>query len=142
MNRADLKQLAEDRILDAEHLLAIGRWSACYYLAGYAVECGLKACIVIRVEKMGFVFPDKKFADKCWTHELSQLLDQAELKDAFFDDKAAKPLLASNWEIVKDWNETSRYATMKVIEQFKATTLFNAINHPTDGVLTWIRTRW
>ena len=36
-----MQQLAEDRILDAASLLAVGRWSGAYYLAGYAVECGL-----------------------------------------------------------------------------------------------------
>jgi HEPN domain-containing protein len=45
MNRTDLQILAEDRLKDAEVLLAKGRFAAAYYLAGYAVECGLKACI-------------------------------------------------------------------------------------------------
>ncbi len=39
VNRAELQQLAEDRILDAQALLAVNRWSGAYYLAGYAVEC-------------------------------------------------------------------------------------------------------
>ena len=30
-------------------LLAGGRWTGAYYLGGYAVECGLKACILARV---------------------------------------------------------------------------------------------
>jgi len=59
VNRAELRQLAEDRILDAEHLLAAGRWSGAYYLAGYAVECGLKACIMARVESTGYSGPRK-----------------------------------------------------------------------------------
>jgi HEPN domain-containing protein len=45
MNRTDLQILAEDRLKDAEVLLANGRFGAAYYLAGYAVECGLKACV-------------------------------------------------------------------------------------------------
>jgi hypothetical protein len=68
VNRAELRQLAEDRLRDAECLLAAGRWSGAYYLAGYAVECGLKACIMARVESTGVIFWDRKFADKCWTH--------------------------------------------------------------------------
>ena len=49
--RAAWQQLAEDRILDARAHLASGveRWSAAYYLIGYAVECGLKSCILSRV---------------------------------------------------------------------------------------------
>jgi len=46
VNRPQLRQLAEDRILDAACLLACGRPAGAYYLAGYAVECGLKACIL------------------------------------------------------------------------------------------------
>lgn len=45
MTRSDLQKLAAERIADAKALLAMKRWSAAYYLAGYAVECGLKACI-------------------------------------------------------------------------------------------------
>ena len=49
--RAEWQQLAEDRILDAQALLApaVARWSAAYYLIGYAVECGLKSCVLARV---------------------------------------------------------------------------------------------
>jgi HEPN domain-containing protein len=45
MNRTDLQNLAEERLGDGELLLASGRYGAAYYLVGYAVECGLKACI-------------------------------------------------------------------------------------------------
>ena len=44
MNRSDLQLLSEGRVEDAEALLEAGRWAAAYYLLGYAVECGLKAC--------------------------------------------------------------------------------------------------
>jgi len=36
MDRAELQQLAKDRILDAKALLAAKRWAGAYYLAGYA----------------------------------------------------------------------------------------------------------
>jgi HEPN domain-containing protein len=45
MNRTDLQNLAEERLGDAEVLLASNRYSGAYYIVGYAVECGLKACI-------------------------------------------------------------------------------------------------
>ena len=38
VNRLELRQLAQDRLQDAAVLLAAGRWSGAYYLAGYAVE--------------------------------------------------------------------------------------------------------
>lgn len=82
VNRAQLQQLAEDRILDAECLLAGVRWGGAYYLAGSAVECGLKACIMAHVEAVGSIFQDKKFSEKCWTHDLEDLLRLANLKPA------------------------------------------------------------
>ena len=83
MNRAELQQLAADRLLDAQTLLDApggGRWSGAYYLAGYALECGLKACILARIEKTGAIFVDKKFSEKCFTHRLEDLIDLAGLR--------------------------------------------------------------
>jgi len=45
VDREQLQQLAELRLEDAEALIASGRWAAAYYLLGYSVECGLKACV-------------------------------------------------------------------------------------------------
>ena len=67
MNRTELHQLAHDRVEDARVLLDNGRWTAAYYLVGYAVETALKACILKFVEDTGIIFTDKKFAEKCWT---------------------------------------------------------------------------
>ncbi|HEY6348036.1 MAG TPA: HEPN domain-containing protein [Candidatus Angelobacter sp.] len=60
MNRIDLQNLAEERLQDAEVLLANGRYSAAHYIVGYVVECALKACIakLTRVED----FYDKTLA--------------------------------------------------------------------------------
>jgi HEPN domain-containing protein len=77
VNRADLQRLANERITDAKVLLAARRWSGAYYLAGYAMECALKACIAKLMKSEEF--PDKKFAEKCWTHSLTTLLDIAGL---------------------------------------------------------------
>jgi HEPN domain-containing protein len=53
LSRTELQQLAEIRIAEANVLLANGMWDGTYYLAGYAVECGLKACIMAHVERTG-----------------------------------------------------------------------------------------
>ena len=46
MTRADFQKLANERVADARALLAARRWGGAYYLAGYAVECGLKSCVI------------------------------------------------------------------------------------------------
>lgn len=139
MNRSEWRQRAEDRIADAECLLLGGRWSGAYYLAGYAVECGLKACILAHVDAVGAIFLDKKFSEKCWTHDLDALLKLADLETALGFAIAANLALQNNWDTAKEWDEAARYEERTEAD---ARRLFDAITHPTDGVLTWIRTKW
>jgi len=44
-DRATFQKLAEARLAEATLLLASGLPSGAYYLAGYAIECALKAII-------------------------------------------------------------------------------------------------
>jgi len=138
VNRIEMRQLAEDRIADAAALLASGRWSCAYYVAGYAVECGLKACIARLTNQDDFP-RDRKFVEECYTHHLDKLLKAAGLKPALDADTLAKPVLMGNWGVVKDWQETSRYGQKTQVE---AQALYDAITHNPDGVLPWIRIRW
>jgi HEPN domain-containing protein len=138
MNRLELRQLAEDRIADAAILLAAGRWSGAYYVAGYAVECGLKACIARLTNQDDFP-RERKFVEECYTHQLERLLRAAGLETALEAATLASPALLGNWGYVKDWKETSRYEQKT---QTEAQTLYDAIATNPDGVLPWIRTRW
>ncbi len=139
MNRLELRQLAEDRIADAAVLLAAGRWSGAYYLSGYAVECGLKACIMTYVEATDAIFQDKKYSEKRWTHSLRDLLALANLEPALAADTAANPALDANWVTARAWTEASRYQRQS---QAEVQTLYDAIANDPNGVLAWIRTRW
>jgi HEPN domain-containing protein len=139
VNKAQLRQLAEDRIGDAERLLTGGRWGGAYYLAGYAVECGLKAFIMVYVEAIGAIFQDRKFSEKCWTHDLAGLLTLANLNPTLEADATANAALSTNWAAAKDWRETSRYEQKT---QPEAQAMYDAIANDPDGVLPWIRIRW
>ena len=80
MNRAQWQRLAQERASDAEILLNGGQWAGAYYLAGYAVECGLKSCVLAFVENNpDIVFRDKKYSEKCWTHDIGNLVALADL---------------------------------------------------------------
>jgi HEPN domain-containing protein len=57
MNREDLKRLSLIRIREAHVLLKASEYSGAYYLAGYSLECALKACTAKSVQR--FDFPDK-----------------------------------------------------------------------------------
>lgn len=139
LSRSELQQLAEIRISEAGLLLANGMWDGAYYLAGYAVECGLKACIMAHVERTGIIFEDKKFSEKCWTHDFEVLLDLAGLKDPWKVDRNADPLFAARWAEVAVWKESRRYVRSTELD---ARVLILAITDPSHGVLQWIRRHW
>ena len=140
--RAEWRQLAEDRILDAQAHLAIGvdRWSAAFHLIGYAVECGLKSCVLARVASHPeVIYQDKKFSNNAWTHDIERLLVVAGIKIDRDNDAAANAALFQNWQRVKDWDEESQYLQKT---QAEAQQLFDAVTDPNDGVMQWIRARW
>ncbi len=141
MNRGDFQRLAEERLSEAQLLLAAGKWAGAYYLAGYAVECALKACILARIEREGVIFDNenKKFSEKCWTHDLSELVNLAKLNEAFEAWAETDEMIPPNCDAVTNWTETSRY-TFKT--QQMAEDLIEAIQHPKYGVLQWIRHYW
>ena len=100
MNRAGFQQLAELRLQEAKALLAAGFPDGAYYLAGYAVECALKACIARKTRE--FDFPEKKRVNDSHTHDLEKLLILAGLLEDLRLEFAAKPDMEMFWGIVRD----------------------------------------
>lgn len=139
MNRTELQQLSQDRLDDAAALIVASRWSGAYYLAGYAIECALKAAVLRYVDRTGIIFEDKKFAEKCWTHDLEVLVKMADLDVARGIAISANSQLGTNWLIAKDWNELFRYRNST---QNQAQALYDAVSDPTNGVLQWIKLHW
>src|SRR6202035_1492818 len=91
-------------------LLVSKNWPSAYYLGGYAVECGLKSCILARVAAAPeVIFIEKGFSQKCWTHDIEDLVKLAGLDVSLVADAAANALLETNWLIAKDWTEELRY---------------------------------
>lgn len=142
MNRQWLQNLALERIEDAQALINAQRWSAAYYLAGYAVECGLKSCVLKYVEATGMIFQDRNFLkslNECWTHDLDKLVGMSGLTKQFGEDRKLDTLLNASWGLVKDWKETSRYEHKT---QRDTTDLLQAITNNPHGVLPWIQLHW
>lgn len=140
MTRADWQQIAEERLLAADALLAAHMWPSVYYLAGYAVECGLKSCILARVATAPeVIFLEKRFSEKCWTHEIEELVKLAGLEATRATDIGGNPALGANWLLAGNWNEKSRY---QMKSQGEAEDLYNAIADNVSGVMQWIRARW
>ena len=137
MNRIQLQILANARIRDADTLLRAGQWSGAYYLAGYAIECGLKACIAKLTNLHDY--PNRELAVKCYTHKIETLVDVAGLKGQRDVDTMTNPALFANWLVVRDWDEKSRY---ELWTESQSRAIFAAVTDPSDGVLPWIMVRW
>ena len=138
MNRRDFQQLADVRIDEAAVLFAQGKYDGAYYLAGYAVECGLKACIALLTSQDDYP-PKPKFIHDYYSHEIDKLVKTAGLTAQRDADSAADPDLEANWQVVKDWTEESRYERKT---QAQAQQLIATITDAAHGVLPWIRRRW
>lgn len=131
MNRADFQQLAALRLDEARSLLAAGQPSGAYYLAGYAVERALKACIARQTRAENFP-PRPETVRNMYTHDLSRLVRIAELQSELVSARAANPAFQRYWETVSTWSEQARYETFT---QAQAADLLTAISDPTNGVM-------
>jgi hypothetical protein len=138
MDRSDLQKLADARVADAVALLHAGRWAAAYYLLGYAIECGLKACAARQFRE--HEVPDKTIVNDFYTHRLEKLLNISGVKDALEKRAAADPQFLVNWNAVRDWNETTRYEHSTT--EAKARDMLVAVTDAASGVLTWLKTQW
>lgn len=134
-SRADFEKMADDRLADAKSLLDAGRWNAAYYLAGYAVELALKACI-IKVLMETDAFPKRKFSERCYTHSIKQLVELAQLEAERQLATDTNQNLLTNWALVQEWTEETRYCR---VDRAEAELLYAAIADETDGVLAWIK---
>ena len=140
--RVEWQQLAECRIEDARAHLdpAVCRWAAAYYLIGYAVECGLKACILARIAAHPEdIFENKRFSLDAWTHDSEILLKLAKLHALRNADVVVNANLANNWQTLLSWTEEARY---KQTSRVNAEKLSDAVTDAKDGVMQWIRVHW
>jgi hypothetical protein len=133
VNRADFQQLALLRITEAGKLLTLPdpMPDGAYYLAGYAVECALKACIAKQYGPE--TWPEKDFVVKCHTHNIFDLVRHAKLDGERDVATNSNIILAENWNIVLEWTERSRYDrhTMKAAQDID-----DAVTDVVNGVLT------
>jgi hypothetical protein len=135
MNKTELENIAAIRIKEAEILLTAECYQGAYYLAGYALECTLKACIAKQVKE--FDFPNKQLATDCYTHNLTKLLITAGLKQELAVQERQDQEFKLNWAVVNKWSEESRYEYS--IEKQKAHDFFNAITDNKSGILPWLK---
>ena len=137
MDRRDLQGLANLRHREARALLRAGLFDGAYYLAGYTVECALKACIAKGTQR--HEFPEKKKVESSYSHNLRELIKVAGLEDARIHHAREDSEFGENWDVVQSWSEQSRYR-----RHFPeaARGLLRAIGNRRHGVISWIRLHW
>lgn len=141
MNRADLQQLAELRIREAKCLLDNKLFNGAYYLAGYSIECALKACIAKKTREHDF--PDLELVRDSYKHDLQSLLRTAGLEPMLEDDARKNAKLAHNWNTVIKWSVDVRYEIGGLLGLIRyANDLYSAIMDAGDGVLPWLKKHW
>lgn len=106
MNRLEFQALAVERLSDAETLFKAGRYACAYYIAGYAVECALKACIARKTKQHDFPPRD---SPRYYIHDIRKLLDSAGLGPVLEQGARQDAILETNWTAVIDWTEETRY---------------------------------
>ena len=134
MQRSDFQKLAVLRLREARFLLDSGFYDGAFYLAGYAIECALKACIARKVRR--YEFPPKDARD-LYSHDLIALASRAEVLDLL---KNGSPEAVANWTIVSKWHEQERYNSGG--SEARAMELITAIADKRDGVLACLRKHW
>lgn len=136
MDRRTFRHLADTRLMEAQTLLRSRQWSGAYYLAGYSVECGLKAVLVTQFKR--WELPDKARVLRAYTHKLDDLVRDADLDEALSQARTSAQFNL-HWTVAKDWTETSRYATWT---RAQAVELVDAVQDPLEGVLPWLKRQW
>jgi hypothetical protein len=137
LRRSDLQAVAQAKIDDASLLAQNNRFSNAYYLAGYAVEIALKACIARQFTAESI--PEKSFVNGIYVHNLKALVGLAGLSAEFKSKGDADPGFAANFALVAQWEPDVRYESS---DSMSAQTMIAAIVDPSSGVLPWIKQYW
>ncbi|MFP5227743.1 MAG: DNA-binding protein [Acidobacteriota bacterium] len=118
-------------------LLRAGEFSGAYYLAGYSLECALKACIAKGVAQ--HTFPDKKLANDVWIHDLARLTALANLERERLLHSQMDAVFDHHWDLATRWSEKSRYS---IYSQQDCRNFVHAIADRQHGVMAWVRRYW
>jgi hypothetical protein len=108
-----------------------------YYLAGYSVECALKACIAKATQR--HEFPNKERAVDSYSHNFWKLLKVAGLEQTWREEAQRDPTFRKNWDVVQLWSPQRRYA---VTDAATTKELTEAVGNRNHGILRWIKLHW
>src|SRR6185312_4880064 len=106
-------------------------------MAGYSVECALKACIAKTTRRAEF--PYRRKVESSHSHNLLQLIRVAGLEEACLEHAGKDTTFRNNRDYVQSWSEQSRY---RKHHKEAARAMLDAISDRRHGVISWIKQRW
>jgi hypothetical protein len=120
-------RVAKERFADAEHLLANRRTTGAVYLAGYSVECMLKALVLAAV-------PDGEREEVVGEFRGARAHDYDWLSDLYLASGGPPPpkSVRAQFRVVGDWATDLRYRA-GTIHRTRATEFLEAAR----GIMTW-----
>jgi HEPN domain-containing protein len=132
--RNELRQLAVERLVDAQCLLDAGRHDTAAYLCGYVLEMALKACVCRRLRVNEY--PENVLQGRLKTHEVDVLLLFAGLQD---EVSSRKHRNLQNWSMISGWKPESRYRPHGSVKSKDAEDMIKVLSRE---VLPWLKKRW
>ena len=141
-SRTDIQKIALQKLKDAELLYDQGSYDNAFYLAGYCVELALKARICKNISIDYLFAPNSKHLRLFKTHDFDVLIVFSGLSEKLEEEKALNNAFYKNWEYICGWKEDCRYGISGSKTQAQALEILDAIRHPTNGFLKWIKKYW
>jgi HEPN domain-containing protein len=135
--RKQLQELARLRLREAEALYKARLYDGSVYLAGYAVELGLKAriCRILGLKEypleLGQTFKVHNLAQLKALAGLTAQINASKNKDLF-----------DNWSKAVAWDPEQRYEAPGKYNAGTAKVVLDSIRTKPNGVLTWLSKRW
>ena len=150
-NHEEIKQLAYERLSEAEILCSHGKYDGAFYLAGYSIELMLKAkvCEHLGVDNLfdekpqSVVYGVSEVRKSVKTHDIAVLIIFSGLRRKFEIDKSENKVLEqTNTRLFHDsghctWNEQIRYQSIGSQNSVNVQRLIELLQHK-EGLLQWI----
>lgn len=120
---AELETIAQARLLDAEALIAAGRYDGAAYICGYTIELSLKARICKTLKWSVFPSSNSEFQNyqSFKVHNLDVLLHLSGFEEEIKQEQM------SDWSNVKNWNPENRYKTISLVSKEEAEMMLSSV---------------
>lgn len=132
---ADWAAVAREHERDATILANAGSWRNAYGLAGLAVECALKYCIMRR--RALDVWPARRAQPDFYSHDLGRLASLARLRPAIEAAGADGAPVEAAWIVAKDFAIARRYADGQPFPAALGRDMV-AASCGTEGLVEWL----